>query len=144
MDWHESKQYNEHVRENGIIQLINIFKQHGSRQNDVFYWGDEVEYMLVDMDDASKTAKLSIDKDYILLDLNDPEKPKLYQKCVANNILFHPEYGRYMIEATPLRPYHGDRIRDYLSVEENMARRRLVGSVGTSFSYQTIDVDCVS
>lgn len=126
LDWHESKQYNEHVRENGIIQLINIFKQHGSRQNDVFYWGDEVEYMLVDMDDASKTAKLSIDKDYILLDLNDPEKPKSYQKCVANNILFHPEYGRYMIEATPLRPYHGDRIRDYLSVEENMARRRLV------------------
>ena len=53
LDWHESKQYNEHVRENGIIQLINIFKQHGSRQNDVFYWGDEVEYMLVDMDDAS-------------------------------------------------------------------------------------------
>lgn len=126
LDWHESKQYNEHVRDNGIKQLINIFKQHGSRQNDIFYWGDEVEYMLVDMDDARKTAKLSIDRDYILLDLNDPEKPESYQKCIANNILFHPEYGRFMIEATPLRPYHGDRIRDYLYVEENMARRRLV------------------
>lgn len=126
LDWHESKQYNDHVRKNGILQLINIFKQHATRQNDVFYWGDEVEYMLVHIDDTHKKATLSIDKDYILLDLNDPDKPESYQKCLANNILFHPEYGRYMIEATPLRPYHGDRIRDYLSVEENMVRRRLV------------------
>ena len=53
--------------------MINIFKQHGHRENDVFLWGDEVEYMLVDFDKTNKTARLSIDKDYIINDLNDPE-----------------------------------------------------------------------
>lgn len=127
LDWHDANKFNEHVRENGIHQLANIFKQHStSRVQDPFYWGEEVEYMLVDIDDASKRAKLAIDKDYILDDLNDPEKPESYEKSIKNNILFHPEYGRYMIEATPLKPYNGDSLDDYIYVEENMIARRKV------------------
>lgn len=126
LDWHESAKHNEHVRENGINQLINIFKQHSKREEDPYYWGDEVEYMLVDIDDVCKSAKLAIDKDYILSDLNDPEKPESYEKSISNNILFHPEYGRYMIEATPLKPYNGDSLQDYVYVEENMVKRREV------------------
>lgn len=126
LDWHQSKELNEHVRDNGISQLINIFHQHAARDNDKFFWGDEVEYMLVDVDDDAETAKLSIDKDYILDDLNDPEKPQSYNKAIENNISFHPEYGRFMIEATPLNPYDGDCIADYIYVEENMIKRRQV------------------
>lgn len=127
LDWHEAKQYNEHVRDNGITQLINIFKQHSkTRLNDKFYWGDEVEYMLVDINDESKTARLSIDKDYILDDLNDPEKPESYNKAIENDVSFHPEYGRFMIEATPLKPYNGDFICDYIYVEKNMIKRRKI------------------
>lgn len=126
LDWHQSKEYNEHVRANGIAQLVNIFQQHASRDDDRFLWGDEVEYMLVDIDEDAETAKLSIDRDYILDDLNDPEKPSSYNKAIENNISFHPEYGRFMIEATPLRPYDGDCIADYAYVEENMIKRRQV------------------
>lgn len=36
---------------------------------------------------------------------------------------FHPEYGGYMIEATPNKPY-GSFIGDLLEVERNMNRRR--------------------
>ncbi|CUM53199.1 uncharacterized protein AC631_04920 [Debaryomyces fabryi] len=127
LDWHDANKFNEHVRENGIKQLINIFKQHSTtRVQDPFYWGEEVEYMLVDIDSKSRTARLAIDKDYILNDLNDPEKPESYEKSISNNISFHPEYGRYMIEATPLRPYHGDLLDDYVYVEENMIQRRKV------------------
>lgn len=124
MDWNESKKYNEHVRANGIEQLINIFRQHKLRDHDHFYWGDEVEYMLVDINASTKTARLAIDKDSILDDLNDPEKPEIYSKAVDNNVSFHPEYGRFMIEATPLRPYDGQSFDDYLYVEENMIKRR--------------------
>ncbi|QEL59792.1 hypothetical protein CJJ09_001878 [Candidozyma auris] len=142
LDWHESRKHNEHVRENGIEQLINIFKQHGKRQNDHFYWGDEVEYMLVDIDSSNKTAKLAIDRDSILDDLNDPSKPEIAMKAINNNVSFHPEYGRYMIEATPLKPYDGESLSDYVYVEENMVKRRGV-AVGAPEAYHSVDVDNV-
>ncbi|CAI5756532.1 unnamed protein product [Candida verbasci] len=126
LDWHESKKYNEHVRHNGITQLINIFKQHFNRSNDQFLWGDEVEYMMIDIDPINKTAKLSIDKDYILNDLNDSDKS--LSKSINNNILFHPEYGRYMLEGTPLKPYNGNCIDEYVYVEKNMKLRRLIST----------------
>lgn len=127
LDWHESKKLNEHVRDNGITQLINIFKQHAqSRSNDHFYWGDEVEYMLVEIDDEARTARLAIDRDHILSNLSDPDKPDSYLKATEKNVSFHPEYGRYMIEATPLRPYDGQSLSDYTYVEENIRDRRIV------------------
>lgn len=122
LSWDESKKLNEHVRTNGITQLINIFNQHGKRENDVFLWGDEVEYMLVDVNQDDHTARLSIDKDYIINDLNDPDK--LLPVADAKNVSYHPEYGRFMIESTPARPYDGNSLLDYLYVEKNMKDRR--------------------
>lgn len=123
LDWHESKKFNEHVRENGSTQLINIYKQHHARDNDKYYWGDEIEYMLVNFNDKTHQVSLSIDKDHIIDDLNDPSNS---QSQIAKdlNVSFHPEYGRYMIEATPLRPFDGDQFNDYIIVEENMINRR--------------------
>lgn len=122
LSWDESKKYNNHVRTNGITQLINIFKQHGHRENDVFLWGDEVEYMLVDFDKTNKTARLSIDKDYIINDLNDPEQ--LLPIAEKQDVSYHPEYGRFMVEATPAKPYNGNLLLDYLYIEKNMIIRR--------------------
>lgn len=127
MDWHESKKWNEHVRENGIEQLLNIFRQHAKRDGDKFLWGDEVEYMLVDVNRKEAQARLSIDHDHILEDLNDEEgHPEQFARAEAANVSFHPEYGRFMLEATPLRPYDGTNLCDYLYVEENMVDRRVV------------------
>ncbi|GME98905.1 unnamed protein product [[Candida] boidinii] len=80
--------------------------------------------MLVKFDDKEKTAKLSIDKDYILEDLG--EEGKSYSSAKDNDVLFHPEYGRFMIEATPLKPYNGEQLSDYIYVEKNMSKRREV------------------
>lgn len=126
LDWSSARKHNEHVRSSGIVQLRNIFKQHVARTDDHFFWGDEVEYMLVNIDQAAKRAKLAIDKDHILNDLSDPEKPDTFKKAIDNNISFHPEYGRYMIETTPLRPYDGTLLSDFVYVEENMKIRREV------------------
>ncbi|ODQ77967.1 hypothetical protein BABINDRAFT_163018 [Babjeviella inositovora NRRL Y-12698] len=121
LTWHEAKQHNNLVRSNGIEQLINIHRQSAARTHDKFYWGDEVEYMLVRFDAALSRATLSIDEDEILNVLHDA-----HPECVAHNISFHPEYGRYMLEATPARPYDGRALADYLYVEQNMAYRRSV------------------
>lgn len=80
--------------------------------------------MLIDVDESSQSASLSIDKDDILTLLNDPENKELFGKVLESNVSFHPEYGRYMVEATPLRPYDGNLLLDYIYVEENMDLRR--------------------
>lgn len=46
----------------------------------------------------------------------------LMPRTEENIPTFHPEYGRYMLEATPGRPYGHD-LKDFLEVEQNMKRR---------------------
>ncbi|SCU90401.1 LANO_0D08614g1_1 [Lachancea nothofagi CBS 11611] len=117
LEWHESSQYSEHVRKNGIEQLLYVFRAANARKEDPLLWGDEVEYMICVIDDARRNAVLAIDDDEVLLELNTEDKGM----CDAHNASFHPEYGRFMIEATPAEPYRGF-VNQY--VEENMAQRR--------------------
>lgn len=42
LSWPETKQYAEHVRENGIQQFIHQYHKHKGRQGDCLQWGDEV------------------------------------------------------------------------------------------------------
>lgn len=124
LHWNDSKKLADHVRNNGITQLINSHTISKDRDNDKFYWGDEIEYMMVLVDEENKIAKLAIDYDWVLDNLS--EEGINYQKSVDNDVLFHPEYGRFMLEATPLNPYDGTSISDYFKVEENMHIRRLL------------------
>lgn len=124
LPWEESRQYSEHVRKNGLCQLVNMFNSAYARSQDKYLWGDEVEYILVQFNQSQQTAKINIDKDYILEDLNKPGE--LFKLAKDNNANFHPEYGRFMIEATPDKPYDGDSIKDYLYVEKNMNLRRII------------------
>lgn len=124
LHWNDSKKYSDHVRNNGIIQLLNSYNISKDRDNDKFYWGDEIEYMMVSIDENSKSLKLSIDHDFVLTNLS--EDGINYQPAVDNDVLFHPEYGRFMLEATPLNPYDGTLLKDYLKVENNMHTRRIL------------------
>lgn len=119
LHWNEGKLLAEHVRDHGIVQLLGAFNTAKDRSNDPFLWGDEIEYMMVHME--SGDAKLALEEDEILARLG--EGGEKHHLAEAADILFHPEYGRYMLEATPLRPY-SDELRDFLYVERNMAKRR--------------------
>ncbi|CCH42120.1 Glutamate-cysteine ligase [Wickerhamomyces ciferrii] len=127
LPWEESRQYSNHIRSNGLEQLINMFNAASKRQDDPFLWGDELEYILVQFNNNTHRAKINIDKDYILEDLNKPGHCE-YDLALRNNTNFHPEYGRFMIEATPIKPYNGESLNDYLFVEENMTKRRIIAS----------------
>lgn len=127
LPWEESRKYSDHVRKEGLIQLQNCFKAASGRDGDSYLWGDEVEYTLVKFDDDNHKARISIDKDHILDDLNDGGS--LFSLSVHNNVNFHPEYGRFMLEATPNEPYNGEILNQYLYVEKNMKDRRDVANV---------------
>lgn len=116
--WASAREHNLLVRNNGIRLLLTAYVQSHTRANDVFLWGDEVEYMLVKVDSAAHSAKLLIDQDHILTELDGA------LECAAGGVLYHPEYGRFMLEATPAAPYNGTVLSDYNTVEPNMLCRR--------------------
>ncbi|XP_063047749.1 glutamate--cysteine ligase catalytic subunit [Engraulis encrasicolus] len=119
LSWEETKKYADHVRKHGIIQFLNIYNKVKDRQKDVLKWGDEVEYMLVEMDDKNEKVRLVLNGGEVLQTLQDkgeltnPNHPTLWR----------PEYGSYMIEGTPGQPYGGT-MSEFNTVEDNMGKRR--------------------
>lgn len=99
----------------------------------------QLEYMVVSMDDAEKTAKLSLRQGEILDKLShivsdlcegcpnewgelDYVLAIYWQSDSVAIPTFHPEYGRYMLESTPGKPYTGC-LPDLVAVEANMRYR---------------------
>lgn len=90
---------------------------------------------MVDVDDEHKTARLSLRQADILHALADDEAlqrqggvvPDLQSIVRVGDVLptFHPEYGRYMLEATPGAPY-GPSLNDLLGVLPDMQMRRVI------------------
>lgn len=119
LPWMESRRYNEYVRDNGVEQLLNSFVKAEKRKGDELYWGDEVEYMICEFDEKNENVVLSVEHDAVIEQLNTV----YLAECDELNVHFHPEYGRFMLEATPARPYKNF---EGSSVERNMQQRRQV------------------
>ncbi|KAM0752181.1 GCS-domain-containing protein [Meredithblackwellia eburnea MCA 4105] len=125
LPWSEARHHADYVRHHGINQFLKIWNRLKDRTGDVLLWGDEIEYMVISYDDPAKNARLSLRQTEILLDLQEDAKRRMKEMpgreaCIP---VFHPEYGRYMLESTPGMPY-GATIEDLLTVEGNMAFRR--------------------
>jgi len=74
LPWEKTRELVNHVREQGIIQFINMYHKLKDRQGDVLKWGDEVEYMIVNFDDENKKATLSLRAKDVLQVLNEQEQ----------------------------------------------------------------------
>ncbi|KAI6859708.1 hypothetical protein D0864_00510 [Hortaea werneckii] len=137
LQWPEAKKVAGHVREWGIEQLLAIWRRAKGKERDALLWGDEIEYLVVAFDDEQRDVKLSLRQADILEALaNDGDLlkqgggvPDL--QCGRNNKssktapTFHPEFGRFMLEATPGAPWGID-LKDLLDVEEDMKWRRQI------------------
>ncbi|KAI9934342.1 hypothetical protein ASPWEDRAFT_170030 [Aspergillus wentii DTO 134E9] len=133
LEWPEAKKNAGQVREWGIEQLLANWRRARGKERDALLWGDEVEYLVVAVDGEAKKARLSLAQAEILKSLARDEA--LWQAGSENNVQgpendeepphFHPEFGRFMLEATPGRPW-GIGFKDLLKVESNMKRRREV------------------
>lgn len=122
LPWDESLTVVEYVREHGIAQFIAQYNRVKDIEGDSLLWGDEVEYAIFKLDEASGKVRLSLRGPEILKELQLQEEtksnPKTGQKCN-----WMPEWGNWMVEGTPFRPYSGY-ANDLLQVERNMRLRR--------------------
>ncbi|KAI9680670.1 MAG: Zn finger-containing GTPase- Activating Protein for ARF [Caeruleum heppii] len=133
--WPEAKQNANHVREWGIEQLLALWNRAKGKERDVLLWGDEIEYLVVVFDDARRKVTLSLRQADILHALAKDEElckqggcvPDLQSVARETETLptFHPEFGRFMLEATPGKPW-GIGCKDLLDVEPNMKWRRMI------------------
>lgn len=132
-----------------------IWRRAKGKERDALLWGDEVwcaqnisgrvrdadnvkiEYLVVSFDDENRTVKLSLRQADILEALANnadllkqgggvPDLARGPVKSGKTAPTFHPEFGRFMLEATPGRPW-GIGFKDLLDVEPDMKwRRRIV------------------
>ncbi|KAL5277748.1 GCLC family protein [Megaselia abdita] len=119
LSWEETKQLADHVRKHGIEQFINLYHRLKDREGDILKWGDEVEYIIVDFNEEQKRARVALRAQDLLTHLN--EKEAADPEGVKS--LWRPEYGAYMIEGTPGKPY-GGLLAHFNLVEANMRYRR--------------------
>lgn len=119
LSWQETKKVGDYIKEHGIQQFINLYNRLKERSKDCLFWGDEVEYMLVKLDSETKRPKLLLKAAPLLEKLNEAENN--FDEDLKT--IWRPEYGAYMVEGTPGKPY-GPRMIHFNTVEANMKRRR--------------------
>lgn len=133
LDWPEAKKNADQVRQWGIEQLLVIWNRAKGKERDALLWGDEVEYLVVNYKEADENVTLSLRQEDILTALKEnkdidacvPEFQDVTNTKGSKQPIFVPEFGRFMLEATPGKPW-GIGFKDLLDVEPNMKWRRLI------------------
>ncbi len=124
LPWNESLRKLLYVRRHGVKQFINRYHDAKGIRNDDPFWGDEVEYAILRSDKLNKRVSLSLRAPEVLEDLRAKEVAAAHAlKNEEEGCIWHPEYGAWMIEGTPLKPYQG-LSTDLHRVESNMRLRR--------------------
>eukprot|EP00752_Nemacystus_decipiens_P010042 g8955.t1 len=119
-NWERAGEHREYVRRHGVLQFLNAYLRVKDIHNDELLWGDEVEYGIFKVDSQTKRVKLSLRGAQILEELDAKEKESLHR---LEGCTWHPEYGSWMVEATPRQPFSGY-AADLVRVERNMRLRR--------------------
>ena len=127
-----------------MLQFIALYNQVKDVANDDLFWGDEVEYSVLQTSSGT-SAKENGDGDKASNDSNYSQSPDRTVKIAVgagvahmqaltqregkqhnpslNGCAWHQEYGSWMIEGTPTLPLSGF-ARDLVEVETNMRSRR--------------------
>lgn len=122
--WEDSLKHLKYVREHGIAQFLATYKRVKHLSNDCLLWGEEVEYQIIRVDHEEKTTKISLRAKELEDQLNAKEAEFLAAGGrPADGCNWVPEYGSWMIEATPAVPYTGF-TQDLCRVEVNLRLRR--------------------
>mmetsp|Transcript_24146 Transcript_24146/g.29733 ORF Transcript_24146/g.29733 Transcript_24146/m.29733 type:complete len:998 (-) Transcript_24146:145-3138(-) len=118
--WEKSKKNLSYVRKAGLRQFISHYSRVKDLKGDELLWGDEIEYGIFTLEKDRKKIRLSLRAKEVMDELNAREATHMHH---VEGCTWVPEYGSWMIEATPKRPYSGYAI-DLLRVERNMRLRR--------------------
>jgi glutamate--cysteine ligase catalytic subunit len=108
-----------YIREHGITQFLVTWNRVKDIQDDELRFGDEIEVGIIKIDKIEKTVKICVKSAELRDQLIANEKQVAHQ---AEGVTWHPEFGGWMIESTPSRPYSNYAV-DLLRVERNMVLR---------------------
>jgi len=125
--WEDSLKYLDYVKTHGIQQFLETWHRVKDFSQDELKWGDEIECGIFVINAKSKSIKLQLRGAELLELLQQNELKVMHQ---SEGCTWHPEFGTWMIESTPSRPY-SNYATDLLRVERNMIlrRRRLLASL---------------
>ncbi len=126
LPWNESLLKLLHARRHGVKQFINQYHDARGITDDDPSWGDEVEYAILRSDKLNKRVSLSLRAPEVLDDLRAKQEVVTAAHASRNQeegCIWHEEYGAWMVEGTPLKPYNG-LVTDLHRVESNMRLRR--------------------
>lgn len=123
LTWEESKAHLQYVREHGVVQFMEVYNRVKDTANDDLFWGDEVEYAVLELtgEGQERSVVVSLEGSDIMQQLRQREG-ELHDPS-RNGCTWHQEYGSWMLEGTPAKPYAGF-VTDLLEVETNMRLRR--------------------
>ena len=114
-----------------MAQFLAIFHRVRGRANDVLKWGDEIEYHLIKLDAAVRSSAVALIAPEVVHALEEEDRADSAAAAAGARAAaprfpiasaWRPEYGSWMVEATPGVPYGGN-TSDLRSVEVNMAMR---------------------
>ena len=125
--WEDSLEFLKYVREHGIEQFLHTFHAVRSVHGDLLRWGDEIEYGVLHLEggdtDPDRRVKASLRSADIIEDLKRIEEHgQMHGLSESDKFMWMPEYGSWMLESTPGKPYEG--LSSLLSIEKNMMMRR--------------------
>ena len=116
----ETFKLSAYVRDHGITQFLNNYHKVKDLSNDNLRYGDEIECGIFCLDPATKTIRISLRSAELRAILIEKEAQCEHQ---SEGCTWHPEFGAWMIESTPSRPYT-NYASDLLRIERNMILRR--------------------
>lgn len=119
LDWTEALPYSQYIRTHGVMQFVATWNRLKDIDQDRLFYGDEIEYGLLQVDHAKRTVKISLRGDAVMKTLRVREQ----HARGVRGCSWHQEYGSWMLEGTPATPYSGF-TSSLLHVEQNMRLRR--------------------
>jgi len=127
LSWDESLAYLRYIRDHGIEQFLHTFHAVRSVHEDLLRWGDEIEYGVIHLDgspdDPNRRVQASLRSAEMIADLKRiDDHGQVHGLSESDRFAWMPEYGAWMLESTPGKPYEG--ISSLLEVENNMMMRR--------------------
>lgn len=100
-----------HVSTHGMQQFLHVYQSKKDMDNYPFLWGEEIEHQLIHIENGK-----------VQLCVEAAEVMEKISKREDNVAAWHPEYGSFMLESTPISPYSLT-IDSIKSVFSNIRRR---------------------
>jgi len=117
LPWEEASKHRDALKDIAAHQFLAIWNAQRERQDNELRWGEEIEYMLVDLQGG--TAKVALCADEVLRRLG----PDSGGSDPTTSAGWRTEYGNMMVEGVTLPPFSWS-LDDILLIEPSLSWRR--------------------